>query len=175
MGDAAVGPSERRGHVDDARDLHRAHHRECVVVDVAIAVVEGDHGDVPGRRRLAFEHLEGAIERDDVVVLGEGFEVLAEGVLRDVERREAPRRLEIEVGHHPVVAEDEDPPAAHRAPLDRGEQVLGTCVVESRGGRSLRGPPQDPHRLALQIHDPLPKGPARIGAVAPLIRPDPCR
>ena len=129
VGDTAVRAGESGRNVDDGRNLHLPHHREGVVVDVAIAVVERDHGHVPAALRLAFEDLERAVESDDVIRRSQRLEVLAEGLLRDVERRQAADRLHLEVPHHPVVAEDEDAPAAHRAPLDRGEQICRARVV----------------------------------------------
>ena len=106
MAQPAIGPGERRRNVDDARYLQLAHDRERVVVDVAVAVVEGDRRQVIDR--LAGEEaLADLVERHDLAVVAEPRELPLEGAGGDQQRRDRGGRRRVEGLDDTVVPQDD--------------------------------------------------------------------
>ena len=70
-----LGAHVARGHVDDAWHAPLLHHREGVLVDAAVAVVEGDDAEVAARAGAAGQDFQREVERDQLVRLGQELQV----------------------------------------------------------------------------------------------------
>jgi hypothetical protein len=106
-----AGADASRNNENSGRETEFKQKGKCLLVNIAITIVESDHRyRAPGRR--AAQHSRSLIKRRHIVVIEDEFQVPAKSLYRSNQPLDCLSLSEREIGHDPVITKDHNFPGA---------------------------------------------------------------